>query len=114
MKTTLTFAATALALAFALPHAGAAVTADEAAKLHSTLTPLGAEKSGNKDGTIPAWDGAYAKVPAGFKPGEEAANAAARENMAPKGEIEGRLKGGDLNAFRPRGYDEPIAAPQPA
>lgn len=35
----------------------AAVTADEAAKLKSTLTPFGAEKIGNKDGTIPAWTG---------------------------------------------------------
>jgi hypothetical protein len=79
MKTTLTFAAAALALAFALPHAGAAVTADEAAKLHSTLTPLGAEKAGNKDGTIPAWDGAYAKVPAGYKAGEARTDPFAQE-----------------------------------
>lgn len=35
----------------------AAVTADEASKLKSTLTPLGGEKAGNKDGSIPAWDG---------------------------------------------------------
>jgi hypothetical protein len=32
-------------------------TADEAAQLKSSLTPLGAERKGNKDGTIPAWDG---------------------------------------------------------
>lgn len=38
----------------------AAVTADEAVQLKSTLTPLGAEKAGNKDGTIPAWTGGYA------------------------------------------------------
>ncbi|CAJ0896172.1 DUF1329 domain-containing protein [Ralstonia flatus] len=37
----------------------AAVSADEAAQLRATLTPLGAEKAGNKDGTIPAWSGAY-------------------------------------------------------
>jgi hypothetical protein len=49
--------------------AQAAATADEAAKLKSTLTPLGAEKAGNKDGSIPAWDGGYTKVPAGYKPG---------------------------------------------
>ncbi len=70
MKTTLNFAAAALTLAFALPHAGAAVSADEAAKLNSTLTPLGAEKAGNKEGTIPAWEGAYTKVQPGFKPGD--------------------------------------------
>lgn len=39
--------------------AGAAVSADDAAQLKSTLTPLGAEKAGNKEGTIPAWTGAY-------------------------------------------------------
>jgi len=53
-----------------LTHAQAAVSADEAAKLKSTLTPLGAEKAGNKDGTIPAWDGGYTKVPAGWKNGD--------------------------------------------
>ncbi|MDI3292325.1 DUF1329 domain-containing protein [Janthinobacterium tructae] len=39
----------------------ASVSAEEAAALKSNLTPLGAEKAGNKDGTIPAWDGAYVK-----------------------------------------------------
>ena len=47
----------------------AAVSADEAAKLKTTLTPLGAERAGNADGSIPAWDGGYTKVPAGYKPG---------------------------------------------
>lgn len=37
--------------------AQAAVSADEAATLKTTLTPLGAERAGNKEGTIPAWDG---------------------------------------------------------
>ena len=35
----------------------AAVSAEEAAKLKSELTPFGAERAGNKDGGIPAWDG---------------------------------------------------------
>ncbi|HBX55625.1 DUF1329 domain-containing protein [Pseudomonas sp. UBA2684] len=35
----------------------AAVSADEAAQLGSTLTPLGAQMAGNADGTIPAWTG---------------------------------------------------------
>lgn len=35
----------------------AAVAADEAAKLKTSLTPLGGERAGNKDGSIPAWDG---------------------------------------------------------
>lgn len=48
----------------------AAVTADEAAALKTTLTPIGAERAGNKDGTIPAWTGGYTgAAPAGYKPG---------------------------------------------
>ncbi len=35
----------------------AKVSADEAAKLGTTLTPMGAERAGNKAGTIPAWEG---------------------------------------------------------
>jgi hypothetical protein len=50
--------------------AQAAVTADEAARLKTTLTPMGAERAGNKDGSIPAWDGGYTKVPAGYKSGD--------------------------------------------
>ena len=37
--------------------AWAAVSADEAKQLGTTLTPWGAEKAGNKDGTIPAYSG---------------------------------------------------------
>jgi hypothetical protein len=43
-------------------HAGAAVTEQEAAKLGKELTPVGAERAGNKDGTIPEWKGG---LPAG-------------------------------------------------
>ena len=50
--------------------AGAAVTPEEAAKLHSELTPLGAEKAGNKEGTIPAWEGGYTKVWPGYQSGQ--------------------------------------------
>lgn len=35
----------------------AAVSPEEAAKLGSSLTPLGAEKAGNADGSIPEWTG---------------------------------------------------------
>ena len=55
--------AAAIALTFAMSQgAWGAVSADEAAKLKTTLTPLGAERAGNKDGTIPAWDGTAAKL----------------------------------------------------
>src|SRR5439155_2343244 len=43
----------------AAPVAQAAVSAEEAAKLKTTLTPLGGERAGNKDGSIPPWEGGY-------------------------------------------------------
>ena len=49
----------------------AAVTPEEAAKLKTTLTPMGAEKAGNADGTIPAWEGGYTIVPPGYKSGDK-------------------------------------------
>ena len=52
-----------------LTTAHAAVSQAEADKLGTSLTPLGAEKAGNADGTIPAWDGGYTKIPAGFVSG---------------------------------------------
>ena len=50
-------------------QASAAVSAEEAAKLKSELTPLGAEKAGNKDGSIPAWTGGYTTPIPGDKSG---------------------------------------------
>ena len=41
----------------------AKVTAEEAAKLKTELTPVGAERAGNKEGTIPAWTGGLQKAP---------------------------------------------------
>ena len=37
----------------------AAVSAEEASKLKSELMPLGGERAGNKDGSIPNWEGGY-------------------------------------------------------
>lgn len=48
----------------------AAVTADEAKALGSTLTPLGAIKAGNKEGSIPAYSGGLTSAPAGFNKGD--------------------------------------------
>ncbi len=52
-----------LSLFAATNIAHAAVSADEAAKLKTTLTPVGAERAGNKEGTIPAWTGGVAQRP---------------------------------------------------
>ncbi len=35
----------------------AGATQVEADRLKTTLTPVGAERAGNRDGTIPAWSG---------------------------------------------------------
>lgn len=52
----------------------AAVSAADAAKLGAELTPLGAEKAGNADGSIPAWDGGITSASqagfANFRPGQ--------------------------------------------
>ena len=61
--------ALACVLALNAARAIAGVTPEEAARLKSDLTPLGAEKAGNKDGTIPAWTGGYTTPIPGDKPG---------------------------------------------
>ncbi len=44
--------------------------AADASRLGQDLTPLGGEKAGNADGTIPAWEGGITAPPAGYKPGD--------------------------------------------
>ena len=53
---------TAVCLVIAMP-AMAKVGADEAAQLGQSLTPVGAEKAGNADGSIPAWTPAARRGP---------------------------------------------------
>ena len=57
----------------------------EAAKLGAELTPLGAEKAGNADGSIPAWDGGITSAAqAGFRqlPSRPASPRSVRERQA--------------------------------
>jgi len=49
-----------------LQSVSAAVSADEAKKLGTSLTPVGGEMAGNKDGSIPAYTGGLTTPPAGF------------------------------------------------
>src|SRR5215471_11408126 len=63
-----TLIATALVALFA-NGASASVSADEAKQLGTTLTAVGAEKAGNKDGTIPEYTGGLTTPPAGFQAG---------------------------------------------
>jgi len=60
----------ALLLALATTGGWARLSPDSIARLGADLTPLGAEKSGNADGTIPAWDGGITTPPAGYQPGD--------------------------------------------
>lgn len=61
---------TVVAVSLAMSCAAqAAVSAGDAQKLKSTLTPLGGEKAGNAAGTIPAWTGGITKPVAGYKVG---------------------------------------------
>ncbi|HXD07761.1 MAG TPA: DUF1329 domain-containing protein [Burkholderiaceae bacterium] len=48
----------------------ATATAEEARKLGTELTPFGAEKAGNKEGTIPEYSGGLTSAPAGFDKGK--------------------------------------------
>lgn len=57
-------------LAFVPQAAMATATPAEIDRLGKDLTPTGAEKAANKDGTIPAWTGGLAKPPAGWNPAQ--------------------------------------------
>lgn len=52
-----------------LSSAFAAVPADEAQQLGTTLTRFGAIKAGNKDGSIPEYTGQQIKAPTDYQPG---------------------------------------------
>jgi hypothetical protein len=64
MKLAITIGAAAVAASATLAHA--APSAEEIKQLGTTLTPWGAEKAGNKDGTIPEYTGGLTKPPANY------------------------------------------------
>ncbi|ACJ29540.1 Conserved hypothetical protein [Shewanella piezotolerans WP3] len=59
----------AVMMALGASSAVAKVSDADAAKLGTELTPLGAVKAGNADGSIPAWDGGITKPVAGYSKG---------------------------------------------
>jgi hypothetical protein len=61
----------AMLLAGLLGAAALPALADGAADLGRSLTPFGALKAGNKDGTIPEWTGGITVPPAGYKPDQQ-------------------------------------------
>jgi len=62
-------AALVLGCALALP-AAAEMSAEEIARLGTDLTPLGGERAGNAEGTIPEWTGGITEPPPGYQLGE--------------------------------------------
>ncbi|GFD68370.1 DUF1329 domain-containing protein [Alteromonas sp. KUL106] len=62
--------AAALSLALSGASAIAKVSDADANKLGNELTPLGAVKAGNADGSIPAWTGGITSAPAGYTIGD--------------------------------------------
>ncbi|MEM1090892.1 MAG: DUF1329 domain-containing protein [Pseudomonadota bacterium] len=60
---------TALAAAFA-GSVLAGAKPDQVDRLDGDLTPMGSERAGNADGTIPAWEGGITEPPAGYSPGD--------------------------------------------
>lgn len=68
MKLSTCIIAVSLALVFT-GSAMAAITSEEAKHLGTTLTPVGAEKAGNADGSIPAYTGGLTTPPKGYVKG---------------------------------------------
>jgi len=62
----------AFCLFIGMQPALAAVSPEEAKRLETDLTPMGAERAGNAAGTIPAWDGGLTEPPPGigYEPGK--------------------------------------------
>jgi hypothetical protein len=58
-----------LLLGAVAPPARGAVPAEEAARLEADLTPMGAERAGNPQGTIPEWTGGITAPPPDYQPG---------------------------------------------
>ena len=65
-----TVALAAMATFAAPADSWAKVSSADAGKLGTSLTPMGGEKAGNGDGSIPAWDGGITTPPAGWSPGQ--------------------------------------------
>jgi hypothetical protein len=60
----------AAALGAGLKPVIARAATPDASLLKTTLTPFGAERAGNADGSIPAWTGGYSTVPAAYVSGQ--------------------------------------------
>jgi hypothetical protein len=59
-----------IGLTLGLGQAFAGAKPDEVHRLSEDLTPMGSERAGNADGTIPEWTGGITQPPAGYSPGD--------------------------------------------
>jgi len=66
----LTLASVAVSLAIVSTATLAKVSSTEIEKLNKELTPIGAVRGANKDGSIPSWNGGITSVPAGYTVGD--------------------------------------------
>ncbi len=99
--------------------ASAKASPADAAKLGKELTPVGAEKTANADGSIPAWDGGLTKAPACYKGAGtrycdpfEADKPVFTINKANLEQYKAKLTPGQLNLFAKYGetYTMPVYA----
>jgi len=65
-----TLVSMAVTVALASTSATAKISEQDAAKLEKELTPFGAMRAANADGSIPAWTGGITTAPAGYKVGD--------------------------------------------
>ena len=63
-----------IGLTLGLGQAFAGAKPDQAHRLSEDLTPMGSERAGNADGTIPEWTGGITQPPAGYSPGDHHPN----------------------------------------
>ena len=102
-------------LPFTISPLQAAVDAEQAARLGTSLTPVGAERAGNADGSIPGWEGGLSKdagkVSEGFREdpfaSEKPLFVITPENLA---QYQDHLTPGQLAMFKryPKTYRIPV------
>jgi len=63
-----------IGLTLGLGQAFAGAKPDQIHRLSEDLTPMGSERAGNAEGTIPEWTGGITEPPAGYSPGDHHPN----------------------------------------
>ena len=63
-----------IGLSFGIGQAFAGAQPDQVHRLSEDLTPMGSERAGNADGTIPEWTGGITEPPANYSPGDHHPN----------------------------------------